>query len=240
MPAEHHGQLRGHEHREQHDHRADRHQPLERPGDRRPRRQGDVLDLRRVQRDVHAGEGAAGDDRGEDGAEQDGRPGQVGYDGARPTARRRRRRTRTAARTPAPAAPRRPPCAAPAPRSWTVREAVTDRPSHGSPRSAANGTAQPRDQQRRQRASLGQRRDRDGDRPPAGRARRSTPRRGRTTVAISSVQSVAAPRWYGVRSRRSADATTPPTAISTRKRAEPRVTERQRRRRRAGRRPAPP
>ena len=79
----------------------------------------------------------------------------------------------------------RPPCAAAGAQDRDVREAVTDRPSHGSPRSAASGTAQPGDQQRRQRAALGQRRDRDGAAPPAGTARRSTARRGRTTVATS-------------------------------------------------------
>ncbi len=36
-----------------------------------------------------------------------------------------------------------------------------------------------------------------------------------TTVAISSVHSAPAPRWYGVRSRPSATATTPATPIST-------------------------
>ncbi len=94
-------------------------------------------------------------------------------------------------------------------------EPVSERPSHGIPRSPASGTDQvaatiPRIE--RPSASA--------DAPTAKAASmHSTTTHGASrtiTVEISRVQSTPAPRWYGVRNRPSATATTAHTPISTR------------------------
>ena len=92
---------------------------------------------------------------------------------------------------------------------------VSERPSHGIPRSPASGTDHD--------AVMIPTTDRpsaSADAPTAKAASMhsaTTHSASRTmTVAISSVQSTPAPKWYGVRNRPSATATTPHTPISTR------------------------